>query len=105
MQNLLDKIDALKATVADQERTISSLKNGGEAEDAHFDKDGGEVARFVLQQLPSWRRALNVMEAQHIHVKDFSASGGARVYKVWHDTEATPAAVILKAEGKLFSFR
>jgi len=59
--------------------------------------DGGAVAQHVQAQLPLWAK----VAPASIHVKDFSASGGARVYKVWHDGDVavTPAAVILKAEG------
>ena len=60
--------------------------------------DGGAVACFVKEQLSAWSEA-KVPDGA-IHVKDFSAAGGARVYKVWQDDEATkPAAVILKAAG------
>lgn len=59
--------------------------------------DGGSVALHVQAQLPSWKE----LPSTSIHVKDFSASGGARVYKIWQDAseEVKPAAVIMKAEG------
>ena len=59
--------------------------------------DGGRVALHVQAQLPSWKE----LPSTSIHVKDFSASGGARVYKIWQDAneEVKPAAVIMKAEG------
>ena len=53
-----------------------------------------QVACFVHKQLPDW----SSVPTASLHVLDFSANGGARVYKVWHDsTDVKPVAVILKA--------
>lgn len=64
-----------------------------------FDREdlsvGGAAARFVQDKLSSWKD----VPASQVRVKDFSAAGGAKVYKVYHDTDALPAAVIMKAEG------
>ena len=53
-----------------------------------------QVACFVHKQMSTW----SSVPTASLHVLDFSANGGARVYKVWHDSaDVKPVAVILKA--------